>query len=773
MAVSADKIVVQLEADVNDYTTKISNAQRVSDQKFDAIERKGFEMGQSLKKSFSLASAATTAFLGSLAVEKVVEAVKVGLEYAASLKSTAEQVGVTTDALQEYHYAATQVGVSQQQMDTALANLTKTMGQAANGSKQQYAAFAQLSKLIGTDILRSARDAGEAIPMIAEALAKIEDPAEQARLKTQLFGEAGQKLGTLLAGGSDAVNNLREAAHRLGEVLSERQIEQADVTAAKLADLKTVMSANIAGVVADNANAILGLANALAKLVSWIGTAITAYEKLKLLQGEAGSLFQKYTSLDPNMRQQGADQATRFRVARNRLDPNNIDQRGGFRDYSLAPVPGYKPGVPGGQRNVIEPPVKPTRTKSAGGGRSAGPSQESVDREHAKRLDRLREDQLRAQLDLTDDTEERASIQGELLDAEYQSRLDEMKNDARFQKLKKSQQDEEIKALQVLYGKGTQPGQDELTVNANKGLLAQRIARDTAERDERAAQALADAQHDAQTDALQVQLSLADTESERRRISLLILDAEQAYLKAKLDAVINSEVANADEKERARIARSSLDATAPGKREQVLRNTQGPLDKYLADTDPAKNAERAEQLVADELDHVQQGITSALTKAIGTDDPLITGLINMLLQEVLFRPLAEALKGGMGGLGGGGGILGGLVGGIGHVFGFASGGSMTIGGRGGNDNNTLSLNGRPIANVQRGETLSVGSKALNGRGGGTTVISQTFTLDARGGITTPQLLQYVNQTAQTAGQAAYNGAMRDTPVTMAKRQRYG
>jgi len=46
--------------------------------------------------------------------------------------------------------------------------------------------------------------------------------------------------------------------------------------------------------------------------------------------------------------------------------------------------------------------------------------------------------------------------------------------------------------------------------------------------------------------------------------------------------------------------------------------------------------------------------------------------------------------------------------------GFASGGSGVLGGRGGTDRNTLSLNGRPIANVTRGETLSVGSKALRG-----------------------------------------------------------
>lgn len=46
-------------------------------------------------------------------------------------------------------------------------------------------------------------------------------------------------------------------------------------------------------------------------------------------------------------------------------------------------------------------------------------------------------------------------------------------------------------------------------------------------------------------------------------------------------------------------------------------------------------------------------------------------------------------------------------GGIASIFGFDSGGSMVLGGNGGIDNNVVSLNGQPIMNTSRGETLSV------------------------------------------------------------------
>ena len=54
--------------------------------------------------------------------------------------------------------------------------------------------------------------------------------------------------------------------------------------------------------------------------------------------------------------------------------------------------------------------------------------------------------------------------------------------------------------------------------------------------------------------------------------------------------------------------------------------------------------------------------------------------------------------------------------------GFASGGSMILGGNSGIDQNQLSLNGRPIARVGRGETLSVSPAGKSGGGGGQPII---------------------------------------------------
>lgn len=120
-----------------------------------------------------------------------------------------------------------------------------------------------------------------------------------------------------------------------------------------------------------------------------------------------------------------------------------------------------------------------------------------------------------------------------------------------------------------------------------------------------------------------------------------------------------------------------------------------------------------------------------------------------------FEFLLSALGGSSSGIGG---FLNGLIGG------HDTGGSFTVGGLAGIDNNLLSLNGRPVSRVSQGEQVAIipsaaklrssAQSGANAPGGGTTVV-QSFTLDARYGITTPELIAHVNDTAT---QAAMFGA---------------
>src|SRR3546814_1906505 len=54
------------------------------------------------------------------------------------------QLGVSTRALQEYRYAASQAGIEQAEMDKALEQLTRRLGDAAQGVKEPLAALERL-----------------------------------------------------------------------------------------------------------------------------------------------------------------------------------------------------------------------------------------------------------------------------------------------------------------------------------------------------------------------------------------------------------------------------------------------------------------------------------------------------------------------------------------------------------------------------------------------------------------------------------------------------
>ena len=221
--------------------------------------------------------AAGVAIAGTAIAQQFISMTKAGLEFASSLGETAQQLGVSAKSLQEYRYAATQAGVSSDEMDQALGQLTKRIGAAVEGSKAQVEAFKKLGISV-KDANGQVLDAGEAIPKIAEALRNVQSPAERAAILVDLFGKAGQKLEPLMADGAKGVNNLRDAAHRLGIVLSEEQIARADKAADTFAELKTVLDAKISMSVADNADSILALAESLMSLVDAAGSAARAWQ---------------------------------------------------------------------------------------------------------------------------------------------------------------------------------------------------------------------------------------------------------------------------------------------------------------------------------------------------------------------------------------------------------------------------------------------------------------------------------------------------------------
>jgi hypothetical protein len=112
---------------------------------------------------------------------------------------------------------------------------------------------------------------------VADAFARIEDPAERLRLAFKLFDSEGVALVNLLRGGSGALEEMRERARDLGIVLDEHLVRDAERARTELDTLAQVISANLT-------RAALEAAPVIADLSSWLadvaGKAGIAWERL-------------------------------------------------------------------------------------------------------------------------------------------------------------------------------------------------------------------------------------------------------------------------------------------------------------------------------------------------------------------------------------------------------------------------------------------------------------------------------------------------------------
>ena len=263
-------LVIDLIAQTASFNANISKAASNLGSNASKMQKSLQSIERSVKSTSDNLNALRDAFL-------VTEGIRIGkaaLDYASSLGEVSQQIGITVKDLQVYRYAGSQVGVSNEEMEKGLGKLTQTLGKAQLGSKSSADVFSAL----GVSIRKSGGDlksTSDILPELANAISRIQDPAQRAAVEVALFGRAGQKLDTLLAGGSDAINEMAKRATDLGMVMSDDLANSADAAADRIGELKMQLEANISRVVAENAGSILSLANSIAyltgKAVEFIG----------------------------------------------------------------------------------------------------------------------------------------------------------------------------------------------------------------------------------------------------------------------------------------------------------------------------------------------------------------------------------------------------------------------------------------------------------------------------------------------------------------------
>ena len=578
---------VSLSADTANFEAGMKRAQRQT-----------ATTATSIQKSMNLAKTAVAGFVSGLSVGLFVNIIKAGLQYAASLGEVAQQLGVTTKQLQVYRFAAGQVGVSQEQLDKGLQKLTISLGQAKSGAEAPKRAFDALSKLIGKDIVESAQQGGDALPLIADGLAKVTDRSKRAAIEVAIFGRAGAQLDNLLSGGSTALDELSAAAEKLGIVLSDEQIQKADDTADKLDALKTVLSANIAGAVADNADSILALGNALATLVRWIAQSVQGW---RILINELKSGAAAIPLL--------ANPATTL------LGAGLLDKQGLPPGAKVGSITVKLPPARSNAKPVTGSDIGKFLAPKGGGGKKARASRADHSAEDALRdsfqfdqeLRRSQMDVLRAQQDLAADYIERTTIGIEILNAEKDAYEAELRYQTALFDLTKGK--EGLSQAQAAQLKAANDQKDSLERQA--------LLQEEQEQRQRDVQELTQHDFDRRREVLQAQDQIATTAAERRKIELELLEIAYQQKRQALEYTIatSKDIAAVEDARRDLL---NLNKTHAADRQAVMQNTAGPLEQWKR-TVPQTTAEINEYLQAIEVDGLN-GISGAIAGIIaGTE----------------------------------------------------------------------------------------------------------------------------------------------------------
>jgi phage-related minor tail protein len=243
--------------------------------------------------------------LAGISVGALAAFTKNAIDTVGGLGELADQVGVSTDALQALSLASTQAGISGEELQRGLAALTRRIADAAAGEQTAEQAFARLG-IAFRNTEGQARPTESVLVDIAERLREFENPAERAAVVTSMFGDRiGQKLIPLLSQGREGLVAMTAEAIRFGTIASPELIAKADEAADKVAALSASFSAFANNMVANVAPAIVSVIDGLNRLIFGLSTAERRAQldlQISAAQGRIEQLQEGSTGVPPGRR---------------------------------------------------------------------------------------------------------------------------------------------------------------------------------------------------------------------------------------------------------------------------------------------------------------------------------------------------------------------------------------------------------------------------------------------------------------------------------------
>jgi len=187
--------------------------------------------------------------------------IKSSIQVIDKLGKVSSKLGVTSQELQRFRFAAKLAGVEETALDMGLQRFIRRVGEAAQGTGEAKDAL----KKMGIQLTNSngrVRSATDLLGQVSEALKNTKDPAERLRLAFKLFDSEGVAMVNMLKNGKTALNSTMMEADKLGFVLSDKVVAASQ----RVNDAFFKMTQSLAGF---KNNLVGSLAPALERMGNW------------------------------------------------------------------------------------------------------------------------------------------------------------------------------------------------------------------------------------------------------------------------------------------------------------------------------------------------------------------------------------------------------------------------------------------------------------------------------------------------------------------------
>lgn len=268
----ADSIVARLKVLLGIDSAEFTSGAKEAESGWQSFQ------GRLVKGAKLVAGAIAAVGVGQLAGE-IRRMADDSVRMAKDMTTAATSIGITTDELQQYRFVARQAGIEQGVMEDGLKELTMKLGEAAEGSKSTVALFERLGVGI-RDANGQVHSGATALPLLADALARIESPAQRSTLLAQLFGEeAGPKLAGLAAVGSEGIAGMTREFDALGLKISGETLQTLGDLDKKLEEMNEKQAKMQADFIARNAEGIRSFDEAMMKIKSMLFDVVTFFDE--------------------------------------------------------------------------------------------------------------------------------------------------------------------------------------------------------------------------------------------------------------------------------------------------------------------------------------------------------------------------------------------------------------------------------------------------------------------------------------------------------------